>query len=155
MRFEEGSAGSMAVPWGDLAGAIVLVQNLGAARRHASYSFIARHDPLVPFELMGFTADDQGGMVSLTWSTEREVDLSGWIVHRSRDPHSGFVPITSFMVPAAGGAEPASYSFLDTEVRFDRKYYYLLQGITRDGFTEFTHATAVRLSPAPAGPDRP
>jgi len=154
VRLEEGSHGSSAIPWQDLAAVVVVVQNLGGERREtATCSLTAVYDPVVPFDLMSFTADLEGRAAAVRWSTEGEMNLAGWQVYRSRSPLSGFVPITSIPVPATGEREAASYLFLDTDLRPGRKYYYLLEAVTRDGFTARTHLAAVRV-PA-AGPAAP
>jgi hypothetical protein len=149
VRLEDGSHGSSAIPWQDLAAVIVVVQNLGGERRdEGRYALTAVYDPVVPFDLMGFTAEPEGRDVAIRWNTESEMDLAGWQVYRSRSPLSGFAPVTSIPLPATGGLEPASYLFLDTDLRPGRKYYYLLEAVTRDGFTTRTHLAAVRVQAA-------
>jgi len=146
MRLDDQTRGMSAVPWRDLAAVVVLVQNLGGDRRNpARYSLSAAYDPIVPFDLMAFSADAEGAAAALRWSTEREVNLAGWLVYRSPSPVGGFAPITPLILPAAGGIDAAAYQFLDTNVRPGRKYYYLVEGITRDGFTSRSHLTAVRI----------
>jgi hypothetical protein len=144
-----GGAGAASVPWQDLAGVFVVIQNLGGEREEpADFHFHAAHDALVPFDLMTFSASDEGGgAVALRWQTEREMDLVGWRVYRSRDPYSGFEPIPALMVPAIGGPEPASYLFLDAPPGTARKYYYLLEGVTALGFREISYPVGVRLQP--------
>jgi len=156
VRIDPEGRGHAAIPWGDLAGVIVVVQNLGGETREpAGYTLSVRHDPLVPFDLMSFVAEEEDGAVALRWSTEREMDLAGWTIRRSRHPVSGFAPSNTLMIPATGGTDPASYQFMDAEIRPGRKYYYLLEGVTREGFTVLTHAAAVRLSPTPIQPETP
>jgi hypothetical protein len=88
--------------------------------------------------------------VALSWSTEQESDLAGWRVFRSRDPVGGFAEITTVLIPASEN-EPGAYMFLDTDVRPGRKYYYLIEAYTRQGFTETSHPAAVRVQPTPSG----
>jgi hypothetical protein len=38
-----------------------------------------------------------------------------------------------------------SYVFLDTDVAPGRKYYYFVEGITLEGFTEISHPAGIRL----------
>jgi hypothetical protein len=144
----EDGMGGIAIPWQDLAGAIVVVQNLGGERHNEAgrFQLTARYDPLVPFDLMSFSATDEGnGTVALRWHTERELDLMGWRVYRSADPLDGFKPINPLLIPAIGGPDATSYLFLDTGVRAGRKFYYLLEGITRQGFREVTYPVAIRV----------
>lgn len=151
MDVEEG-VGRAAVPWGDLGGIVVVVQNLGGppadgtAADHGSFSFEAAYDPLVPFDLMSFSATDEGeGTVALRWHTEREMSMLGWTLYRSRDPLTGFQPIQSILIPAIGGEEAASYMILDQNLPAGHKFYYLLEGITEQGFREVAYPVSVRL----------
>jgi len=146
LRVDTDARGRMVIPWRDLSGVVIVVQNLASGRgTPLPYSLSARHDPSAPFDLLSLAAEPQEGTVALRWTTEHEIELAGWLVFRSRYPDSGFAPITSVQIPAGGGEEGQSYLFLDSDVRPGRKYYYLLHGITNDGFVEPTYATAVRL----------
>lgn len=139
------------VPWHDLDGAVLVVQNLGGGGPNPStFTLEQSYDPVVPVDLMSFTAESMEGAVALSWSTEQETDLAGWRVYRSRDPIGGFAEITSVLIPASEG-EPGSYVFLDTEVRPGRKYYYVIEALTRQGFTETSHPAAVRVQSIPPG----
>ena len=143
----EDGTGSVAVPWKDLAGVLVVVQNLGSERPEpARFRFQAAYDPLVPFDLMSFSATDEGdGSVALRWHTEKEVDMLGWRLYRSRDPLTGFEPVDALLIPAVGGPEATSYMFIDSSATPGQKYYYLLEGITEQGFRETAYPVAVRL----------
>jgi len=142
--------GSAAVPWRGLGAVIVVVQNLGGERADPSrFSLSARHDPQIPFDLMSFAPEAVDGGVALRWYTEKETDLMGWRVYRSLDPLTGFAPIQSLLIPAAGGPDMMSYIFLDSTVKPGRKYYYFLEGVTTHGFTEPTHPVSVRVPEAP------
>lgn len=142
--------GSTGIPWRSLDSVIAVVQNLGGeSREPARFSLSARHDPLVPFDLMSVAPEEENGDVAIRWHTEREIDLLGWRLYRSRDPLSGYSPVNPLMIPAAGGPGIASYVFIDTTVEPGRKYYYLLEGVTLHGFTEMTHPVSVRTRRAP------
>jgi hypothetical protein len=138
------------VPWHDLDGAVLVVQNLGSGGTDSSFTLEQVYDPVVPVDLMSFTAESVDGAVALSWSTEQESDLAGWRVFRSRDPVGGFAEITTVLIPASEN-EPGAYMFLDTDVRPGRKYYYLIEAYTRQGFTETSHPAAVRVQPTPSG----
>jgi hypothetical protein len=149
VRLDEGLKGSSAIPWHDLAGIVLVVQNLGGeSHRPQRFNLTAKYDPIVPFDLLTFTADPENRSVALRWTTEDERGVAGWMIYRSQDPIRGFVPINTVQFPAAGGAESASYMFLDADVRPGRKYYYLLEGVTREGFSEPTHVTAAHVPEA-------
>lgn len=150
LPLEEGRGGT-AVPWDEMAGILVVVQNLGDPREEpAEFSLNASYDPLVPFDLMSLSATDEGGgMVALRWQTERELSMLGWRLYRSQDPLSGFEPVHSLMVPAVGGPESTSYIVFDQGLRPGRKYYYMLEGITQQGFRQVTYPVSVRVRPAP------
>jgi len=140
--------GSAAIPWQDLSGVFAVVQNLGSEREGpASFRLQASYDALVPFDLMLFSAGDEGGgTVALRWNTEREVDMLGWRLYRSRAAFSGFEPINELLIPAAGGPDEMAYMFMDEPPEAGRKYYYLLEGVTALGFREATYPVGVRLT---------
>ncbi len=139
--------GSAAIPWQDLSGVFAVVQNLGSEKEGASsFSLQASYDELVPFDLMSFSAGvEGGGTVALRWHTEREIDLLGWRLYRSRAAFSGFEPINALLIPSVGGPDETAYMFLDEPPVTGRKYYYLLEGVTELGFRETSYPVGVRL----------
>lgn len=148
LTIEEDGTSEISFPWSRLAQIDVLIQNLAPpTSQPANYSFSIDHDPVIPFDLMSFSVGDGAGGAVMSWSTDAEDRLAGWNVHRSTSPLGPFVRINRFLIPAAGdSARPASYAYLDATAEAGVKYYYQLEGVTFEGFTDVSHATGVRLA---------
>ena len=144
--------GQIAFPWRTVAAADLLVQNLATPRAsQADYSFRIDYDPVLPFDLLGFTATESPQGARLSWSTDGEENLAGWNVYRATGPLGPYSRINSYPIPAAGSIdEPMAYVFVDGSVVRSRKYYYHLEGVTFEGFTEISHPAGVRLEAVPS-----
>ncbi len=152
VEIEEAGIATISVPWRTLAAVQVLIQNLAAPGAPlADYSFAIDHDPTLPFDLLGFSADASARGAVLSWSTEEEDRLAGWNVYRAHAPLGPFSRVNQFLLPAAGATgRPMSYVFLDSSAVAGRKNYFYLEGVTLEGFSEISHTAAVRLGARPA-----
>jgi hypothetical protein len=153
---EADGSSEISLPWSRLAQIDLLIQNLAPPTSQAAhYSFSIDHDPVLPFDLMSFSVGDGSAGAVLSWSTDAEERMAGWNVHRSTSPLGPFARINRFLIPAAGdSARPASYAYIDATAEAGVKYYYQLEGVTLEGFTDVSHPTGVRLaerSRRPAG----
>jgi len=148
----------IALPWRNLAAIELVVQNLAThpTAPPADWSFAIDYDPVVPFDLLSFGASDSGRGVVLSWSTDSEERLAGWNVLRGTAPLGPFSRINRYLVPGAGtSSTPMSYMFVDASTEPGRKYYYYLEGVTFEGFSESSHPAGVRLGgAAPSHPSR-
>jgi hypothetical protein len=90
-------------------------------------------------ELVAFTAAVNSPDVTLSWSTESEVDNEGFNILRSTDPDTDpFVAVNGSIIPAEGGpAFGADYDWVDDGVEAGITYYYLLRDIDTSGITTF------------------
>ena len=145
--------GYIALPWKSLGALDLMIQNLGAPRSGTGeYTFDITYDATVPFDLLTFTADNSGSGAMLNWSTESEERVAGWSIFRGPGPLGPFTRVNQYLLPGAGRAEQEmSYVFVDSTVEPGRKYYYYLQGMTFEGFTENSHPAGVRIGRAPHG----
>jgi hypothetical protein len=138
--------GAIGIPWATFSEAILIIGNVARDSDAATYSFFARPDPTFPFEVTAFSAEQDGSDVRVTWETQSEDGLFGWIVYRSE--RSGETPrrVNDLIVPAIGdGDGPVSYQYLDDGVRSGRTYFYSLVGVTRDGLTREVPKTRIDL----------
>jgi hypothetical protein len=111
-------------------------------------------DPGFPFELSFLAAEASPAGIDLTWGSESERGLFGWLVYRSTDRRGPFLPVGSIPFPALGEASgPLSYRFADATVQPGRLYYYLVEGLTLDGLARRS-PVVVRRS-ADGEPDAP
>lgn len=149
---EQGRA-EISVPWSDLAGVDLLVQNLAPSGAPADYSCAITQDSRVPFDLLGFTASATDEGVSLAWSTEDEQRLAGWNVYRGAGPLGPFSRLNPWLVPGGGlGDHTLGYVYVDSTTQPGRKYYYRVEGITFEGFSRTSHTAGVRTAPRGASP---
>ena len=118
-------------------------------------------DHAFPFELSFLAAEASPSGIDLTWGSESERGLFGWLVYRSTKPGGPFVPVGSIPFPALGEtAGPLSYHFADASVRPGRLYYYLVEGLTLDGLAKRSPVVVRRSAdgklsaPATAGDSR-
>jgi hypothetical protein len=137
------------LPWRRLAALDLLMQNLSVGAPAADYSFSIDYDPTVPFDLLAFLAEPAEHGVSLSWSTEDEQRLAGWNIYRGTGPLGPFSRLNPWLIPG-GGVEgrPMGYVYVDSSAQPGRKYYYQLEGVTFEGFTESSHPAGVRTRPA-------
>ena len=143
---EQDGRGEVVFPWRKLAGVDVLIQNLSEhGSPESNYSFSIDYDPLVPFDLLAFTVADSRRGATLSWTTDSEQRLAGWNVYRSLTPFGPFTRVNHYLFPAGGTEEPMSYVFVDADIERGRKYYYQVEGVTHEGFTEVSHPAGVRL----------
>ncbi len=134
-------------PWKNLAAVDLLIQNLAdRTAPPADYSFFIDHDPAIPYDLLNFSVAESTAGALLSWSTETEERLAGWNIYRGPGPLGPFSRINEYLLPGAGVTDhPMSYIYLDTSVQSSAKYYYRLEGVTIDGFTEESHPAGVRF----------
>ena len=147
VEVDEVGRAHIAIPWRQLAAIDVVIQNLSTpGATAADYTFAVDYDPAVPYDLLSFVAAEAGAEATLTWTTESETRLAGWNILRGPAPLGPFSRINKYLLPGAGGAgNPVGYVFVDSSVESGRKYYYQLQGVTFEGFTEPSHPAGVRL----------
>lgn len=156
LTVEADGVSEISFPWSRLAQIDVLIQNLAPpTSQPAHYSFSIDHDPVLPFDLMSFSVGDATGGAVLSWSTDAEERMAGWNVQRSTSPLGPFARINRFLIPAAGDStRAASYAYLDATAQPGIKYYYQLEGVTQEGFTDVSHPTGVRLAERTRRPSR-
>jgi hypothetical protein len=86
--------------------------------------------------LAGFTAEPSSGAVTLKWQTESEIDNSGFNLYRAESKSGTYTKINVTLIPAEGSpSEGASYSFVDSDVKNRRAYYYMLEDVDSSGAT--------------------
>jgi hypothetical protein len=116
-----------------------LVVNMDRGAEPGRFSYWARQQPTIPFDLLDFHAFPTQDGVGIQWTTDSESDLFGWNLYRSPRPSRGFAQLNGVLIPAAGSQhDPATYTFVDSSA-VGRKVYYYLEAITTDGFRETTH----------------
>jgi len=81
--------------------------------------------------------------IQLRWTTETEINNSGFLVERSIDGEEyssiGFVPGNG------NSTELHSYTFNDKNVESRKRYYYRLKQIDNDGASEYTKVVTAQL----------
>ncbi len=142
--------GTLRVPWDDAERVILVIQNLdpGPGLEHR-IGFTSLLDPHYPFVLSGFGARGENGQIVLEWSSTREQDLLGWNIYRSGDPVRGFSRVNILLLPGGGDSrETTNYLFVDNDANPGRHYFYYLEGITLEGYSQRSHIVGGRSLPA-------
>lgn len=103
--------------------------------------------PIVPVELIAFSAAANYNSVILSWSTATEINNSGFSVERKKDVEESWTEIG--FVPGFGtSTERRSYSFIDPDLSI-ATYIYRLKQIDFDGSFEYSSEVFVDInSPA-------
>ena len=100
----------------------------------------------LPVELSGFRAargkpsgflpvrEQSTGVITITWTTQSEVNNAGFNIKRSKTKNGPFKIINATMIPGAGTTnEKQSYTFTDTTAISNVVYYYQLVCVSVDG----------------------
>ena len=132
-RFTDGVA-QLSIPMEPGAEVAVILRDHRRQGEPLAMSWRVDADPGFPFELSFLAAEASPGGIDLTWGSESERGLFGWLVYRSTDPRGPFLPVGSIPFPALGETTgPLSYRFADGSVQPGTLYYYLVEGLTLDG----------------------
>lgn len=152
VAFDPGGIGRISLPSADVRETWVVLRNdaLPGTGGEARFALRGSSDPYAPFDLASFTATGSTTSILLDWTTASETDLSAWNIYRAETPAGPFTRLNTVAVPAAGdSAGDTGYIFLDNYVHGGRRYYYLLEGITRAGLPQRSHVVSGRIAQAP------
>ncbi|MBI1951500.1 MAG: hypothetical protein HYS34_09085 [Acidobacteria bacterium] len=146
--FEAAGTGRISVPSGDVRETWIVLRNdaLPGAGGEARFELRGSADPYAPYDLASFAASGSEISILLDWTTASERDLAGWNIYRSETPSGPFTRLNSVAVPAVGDSvSDTGYIFVDDFVRPGRRYYYLLEGLTRPGLPQRSQVVSARL----------
>ena len=78
--------------------------------------------------------DKQTGAVTITWTTQSEINNAGFFIKRSYQRDGEFKVINAIMIPGAGTTnEQQAYTYTDTTAQPNVVYYYQLECVSVDG----------------------
>ena len=100
-------------------------------------------DVSLPIELSSFTAKSVNGTVELAWTTESEINNAGFNLYKSEDDINYEKVNVSLIGGAINSSTPNSYSFTDTEVKVNAKYYFKLEDVSTSGETNLHGSVSV------------
>jgi hypothetical protein len=84
--------------------------------------------------LSSFTATPSSSKVILQWSTESEINNSGFNIYRAQSEKGEYFKINDAHIPTKGSpTEGASYEFIDEDVKNRTKYWYMLEDVDLNG----------------------
>lgn len=147
MSIDDSGHSSIGIPWEPLTDIIVVVKNLSMHQGiRGRFNYVATHDPSYPFELNFIEAVDEQGIIAVLWETDSETDLFGWNVYRSCEPVCDFSKINGVFIPALGeSSAPVLYKFLDNSAQPSKKYFYYVEGITKDGLPSHSSVSSAEI----------
>jgi hypothetical protein len=105
--------------------------------------FLINTDYVIPVELTAFTANADGNNVKLKWTTQTELNNSGFEIHRSTD-ETDWEKI-AFIAGFGTTTETRNYSYTDARVN-SGSYFYKLKQIDFDGSFEYSDIVNVLVS---------
>jgi hypothetical protein len=114
-------------------------------------------DQTLPVELSSFTSTlTSENYVSLQWVTQSETNHLGYNVLRatSNNLHSAIKVNTNPISEGTSLGTQTTYNFVDDEVVMDNTYYFWLESISMNGFTE-AYGPLMAVLGQPADPDNP
>ncbi|MEI6125557.1 MAG: hypothetical protein WCQ99_03290 [Pseudomonadota bacterium] len=110
-----------------------------------SYEFTTQSATLI--SLGSFQAIPGNREVLIKWTTESEIDNSGFNILRAESPEGPFIPVNNELIQAEGAAaEGAEYVFVDSSVKNRKTYYYKLEDVDTGGVTA-VHDPAEEATP--------
>jgi hypothetical protein len=97
-------------------------------------------------QLSSFAATPSDRKVILKWSTETEINNTGFNIYRLESEDGNDIKINSPIIPSKGSStQGASYEFIDNDVQNRKTYWYKLEDIDLNG-------TSTMHGPASASP---
>lgn len=95
-------------------------------------------DGTLPVTLSSFNAViSHQNYVRLDWVTQTESGALGYYLHRHVSDQLGSAMIVSPLIAATNTSQQQIYSFTDSETESGNLYYYWLQSLDMDGWTEY------------------
>ncbi|MDZ4183091.1 MAG: S8 family serine peptidase, partial [Candidatus Cloacimonadaceae bacterium] len=95
-------------------------------------------DGTLPVTLSSFNAViSHQNYVRLDWVTQTESGALGYYLHRHESDQLGSAMIVSPLIVATNTSQQQSYSFTDSETENGTLYYYWLQSLDMDGWTQY------------------
>jgi photosystem II stability/assembly factor-like uncharacterized protein len=105
--------------------------------------FLRNTDFVIPVELTSFIASVSGNDVRLLWSTESELNNSGFEIDRSDKINNW--EIISFISGSGTCTEPKNYYFIDEDLK-PSKYNYRIKQIDFNGTFKYSDIVEVNIS---------
>lgn len=107
-------------------------------------------DGLIAVELNSFTAQTDGTIVTLTWTTATETENLGFHIYRSIAKESDYVQITGEMILGAGSSDEAqNYTYTDCDIKSGNTYYYKLADVDFNGNINFHVPISITIEAVP------
>jgi hypothetical protein len=100
--------------------------------------FIPNSSTLASVELLYFRTAPGINTIVLQWETATEIDNAGFYIQRSLDPVSNFNRISPFIASQGDPFTGYYYEFEDIDIQKGVVYFYILEIVNANGYSEFT-----------------
>jgi Metallo-peptidase family M12B Reprolysin-like len=99
----------------------------------------------LPVTMLNFSATPRHNEISLTWQTSVEILNKGFEILRSDGNSNNFIKIG--FVPGAGITnDPKNYTFSDTRIQKNVRYYYRLRQVDIDNIGKYSDIRSARIN---------
>ncbi|MEL6823301.1 MAG: FlgD immunoglobulin-like domain containing protein [Calditrichota bacterium] len=121
--------------------------------------FSGEGDIPLPVSLSAFNSISQRNAIRLEWTTQTEINNSGFEVYRSLEEEGNYQLVTSYInndsLEGAGTSNsPRQYGYSDLSVETDITYYYRLADVNLAGIRTFHGPISGKIDPASFLPER-
>ena len=111
-------------------------------------------DPGLPVTLSEFTVAQYFNEISINWTTQSEANTYRWNIYRGETENAieenNVIRVNDGIINAAGSStEPINYSYVDKEIEVGKTYWYYLESIELDGYTEILDVRSITVDDAP------
>ena len=105
-------------------------------------------DVSLPVELFSFTAKTGAGFITISWTTQSEINNLGFNVYRGETVEGPYQKINAEIIKGAGNTtEQHNYWFVDDRITGNGTYYYKLEDIDLGGKSRFHGPIEVYYEP--------
>ncbi|MCD4819948.1 MAG: T9SS type A sorting domain-containing protein [Candidatus Cloacimonetes bacterium] len=146
---------------GSICGVILSEENITLENGKFTSSFnnatLSESDNPLPITLSSFVViQTVSNFSQLSWTTQSEINLSGYNVYRSTENNSETtIKINSQLIQGTNSSDEQHYSFTDETVVTETEYFYWLESIEISGNTELFGPISVIIENQPDNPIPP
>jgi len=111
-------------------------------------------DEPLPVTLSEFTLSQYYNEILIAWTTQSESNTYRWNIYRGETENAiaenNVILVNDGIIEAAGSStQPISYTYFDEEIEIGKTYWYYLESIELDGYTEILDVRSITVDDVP------